>query len=71
MCNDLAQKKMKGTKACLLGIVEGQEQNDFFFKKISVQGLIRVIIDEARLWKQAGAKISLVEQYGGAPFDPG
>jgi hypothetical protein len=43
----------------------------FFFKKISVQGLIRVIIDEARLWKQAGAKISLVEQYGGAPFDPG
>ena len=43
----------------------------FHKKELSVQGLIKIITDEARMWKQAGAPISLVDQYGGTPFDPG
>jgi hypothetical protein len=49
-----------------------KERNRRIFdkKENSVQGLIRIITDEAKMWKQAGANISLVDQYGGAPFDP-
>jgi hypothetical protein len=48
-----------------------KKKKDIRQKKLTVQGLIRVITDEARLWKQAGAQISLVDQYGGTPFDTG
>jgi hypothetical protein len=50
-----------------------KEKNRRIFdkKELTVQGLIRVIRDEARLWKQDGAQISLVDQYGGTPFDTG
>jgi hypothetical protein len=49
-----------------------KEIEGFFDKKeLSVYGLVRVITDETRMWRQAGAQISLVDQYGGTPFDPG
>jgi hypothetical protein len=48
----------------------GRKEIEGFFdeKELSVHGLVRVITDEARMWRQAGAQISLVDQYGGTPL---
>ncbi|KAM0847321.1 hypothetical protein ACQ4PT_055094 [Festuca glaucescens] len=50
-----------------------KERNRRIFKKkeLPMTALIVRLKDEAAAWKLAGAPIPLVDQYGGAPFDPG
>jgi hypothetical protein len=50
-----------------------KERNRRIFEKkeLPMTALVVRLKDEAAAWKLAGAPIPLVDQYGGAPFDPG
>jgi hypothetical protein len=50
-----------------------KERNRRIFdkKEIHVLAFMSQIKDDANVWRSAGAPLPLVEQAGGAPFDPG
>ncbi|KAM0853990.1 hypothetical protein ACQ4PT_050734 [Festuca glaucescens] len=68
-----AQRKIKFPVSNLVCWEIWKERNRRIFEKkeLPMAAMIIRLKDEAAAWKLAGAPIPLVDQYGGAPFDPG